>query len=130
MKKSLAVLMDVSLIFLFILISSNYPQSLPHYNPNTFSFFTAGSNKWIRNNNHTTDLSGKYLNSNSINMDQIHSEKAADTLVSLTPSGPFYTPTHTIGDAEPTMGNPNTSLFTLTPIYLIITENVRNRLEK
>ena len=130
MKKSLAVLMDLSLIFLFTLISSNYPQSLPHYNPNTFSFFTGGSNKWIRNNSQTTGSSGKYLNSNLINIDQIYSDKAADTLVSLTPSIPFYTPTHTSGEVEHTLGKPNTSLFSLAPIYLIITENVSNQLKE
>ena len=126
MNKFLAVLMDLSLVLLFILISSNYPQSLPHYNPNTFSFFTAGSN----NNNHITDLSVKYLNPNSVNTDQIHSEKAVVTLDVLTSSNPFYMPTFTNGDVELTLGNPNIQLFSFTPIYLIITENVRNQLGK
>lgn len=128
MKKFLSVLMDLTLFCLFILISSNYPQSLPHYNPNTCSFFTAGNNTSTRDNSLKTDISGKYHN--SMNMDQVYSEIAPDTLVALIPPESLYIPTHAFDDVEPAQGNPNASLFSLTPIYLIITENVRTRLEK
>ncbi len=43
MKKKLAVLMDITLIFLLVLLSSNYPESLPRYNPKTYSSFTSKS---------------------------------------------------------------------------------------
>lgn len=36
MKKSLAVLMDVALILVLVLLSSNFPETLPHYTPKVF----------------------------------------------------------------------------------------------
>ena len=35
MKKTIEILMDISLVLLFILVSSNYIESLPRYTPKT-----------------------------------------------------------------------------------------------
>ena len=122
-EKILAVLMDTILVSLFILLSSNYPESLPHYNPNTSPNFRIGSHSTSIHSNATDNSDAKHLKFNSINFDPFDSEKFSTIPVGLISSSSFHAPTNAMSNVEPVQGNPYTSIFSTALNYIIVTEH-------
>jgi hypothetical protein len=122
MKKSLAILMDAIVISLLILLSSNYPETLPHYNPDTFTSLGIGTHGRIAIYNNQHNSGPEQLNPYSINSEQIVLGNFSTIPNGLVPSLSFHAPIYDAGNLEQVPGSSYTSIFSTTFIYLIVTE--------